>query len=95
MISWSKISAARASAASGPASCGETYQRYAGVLYRQALLNPGDPASAGHVVGDALVNERALAAMPGRCPRPGALRLVLAGGLRYLWRKRDAGDPPA
>jgi hypothetical protein len=95
MFSWSKTSAARASAASGPASCGEIYQRYAGVLYRQALLNPGDPARAGHVVGDAMVNERALAAMPERQPRPGAFRLVLAGGLRYLWHRRDAGDPPA
>jgi hypothetical protein len=94
MLSWSKTRAARASAAPGPARCRETYQRYAGVLYRQALLNPGDRASAGHVVGDAMVNERALAAMPGRRPEPGALRLVLAGGLRYLWRKRDAGDPP-
>jgi transglutaminase-like putative cysteine protease len=65
MFSWRKISAARASAVSGRASCGETYQRYAGVLYRQALLNPGDRAPAGPVVGDALVNERALAAMAG------------------------------
>ncbi len=65
MFSWSKISAARASAVSRPASCGETYQRYAGVLYRQALLNPGDPDPARLVVGDALVNEPALTAMAG------------------------------
>jgi transglutaminase-like putative cysteine protease len=45
--------------------CQEIYQRYAAVLYRQALLHPGDPAPAGPVVGDALVNERALAAMAG------------------------------
>ena len=95
MLSWSKTSAARASAAPGPARCRETYQRYAGVFYRQALLEPGDPASAGSVVGDAIVNERALAAMPGRRPDPGALRLVLAGGLRHLRRTRGAGDPPA
>ena len=95
MLSWTKTSAARASAAPGPARCRETYQRYAGVLCRQALLNPGDPASAGAVVGDAIVNERALAAMPGRRPGPGALRLVLAGGLRYLRRKHGAGNPPA
>jgi hypothetical protein len=94
MFNWSKSSAARASAAPSPARCEETYQRYAGVLYRQALLNPGDPASAGDVVGDVMINERALAAMPGRPPRPGAPWLVLAGGLRYVWRQRGAGDPP-
>ncbi len=72
MISWSKASAARASAALGPASCRETYARYASMLYRQALLNPGDPASAGHIVGDAMVNECALAAMPGSIRRGAA-----------------------
>jgi hypothetical protein len=91
MFSWGKTSAARASAAPGPARCQEIYQRYAAGLYRQALLNPGDPASAGHGAGDAMVNERALAAMPGRCPRPGALRLVLAGGLRRASRLITSG----
>jgi hypothetical protein len=65
MLSWSKTSAARASAAPGPARCREIYQRYAAVLYRQARRNSGDPAPAGPAVDDALVNERALAAMTG------------------------------
>jgi hypothetical protein len=65
MLSWSKISAARASAAPGPARCREIYQRYAATLYRQVLLHPGDPAPAGSVVGDAIVNEHALAAIAG------------------------------
>jgi len=65
MLSWSKISAARASAAPGPARCREIYQRYAAVLYRQALLNSDDTARPRPAVGDALVNERALAVMTG------------------------------
>jgi transglutaminase-like putative cysteine protease len=65
MLSWGKVSAARASATSGPARCQEIYQRYAAVLYRQALLHPGDPPSAGLVLGDAIVNEHALAAIAG------------------------------
>ena len=46
MLSWSKISAARASAAPGPARCREIYQRYAAVLYRQALHTPPPAARA-------------------------------------------------
>jgi hypothetical protein len=57
-----KIAAVRAS----PARSQEIYQRYAITLYRQVLLNLDNPASAGHVACDALVNEHALAAMPGR-----------------------------
>jgi hypothetical protein len=63
MFSWGKTSATHASAAPGPARCREIYQRYATVLYRQVLLHPGDPAPTGSVVGDAIVNERALAAI--------------------------------
>jgi hypothetical protein len=65
MFSWSKISVPRASTVSGPARCREIYQRYAATLYRQVLLHPGDRAAAGSVVGDAVVNEHALAAIAG------------------------------
>jgi transglutaminase-like putative cysteine protease len=65
MFSWGKTSATRAPVAPGPARCREIYQRYAAGLYRQVLLHPGDLAPAGPVAGDALVNERALAAMAG------------------------------
>jgi hypothetical protein len=56
----------RGSAPVSPARSQETYQRYAVVLYRQALLNLDDPASGGQVACDALVNEGALAAIQGR-----------------------------
>jgi hypothetical protein len=46
--------------------CQEIYQRYAAVLYRQALLQSGDLAPAGQDVGDVIVNEHALAAI-ARC----------------------------
>lgn len=96
MLGAGKTSAARDPAAiASSARCRAIYQRYAAVLYWQALLNPGDPAPAGQVACDAIVNERALAAMPERRPGLGALRLALAGGLRYLQRKRGAGDPSA
>src|SRR5581483_5582352 len=65
MLSWGKISAARVSAAPSPARCREIYQRYAAVLYRQALLQPGGQGPAGPAVGEAIVNERALAAIAG------------------------------
>jgi hypothetical protein len=60
-----KTGTARGSAPVSPARSQETYQRYAVVLYRQALLNLDDPASAGQVACDALVNECALAAIQG------------------------------
>jgi transglutaminase-like putative cysteine protease len=65
MFSWAKTSATRAPVAPGPARCREIYQRYAAGLYRQVLLHPGDLVPAGPIAGDALVNERALAAMAG------------------------------
>ena len=61
-----KTGTVRGSARGSPARSQEIYQRYAVVLYRQALLNLDDPASAGPVAGDALVNECALAAIQGR-----------------------------
>jgi hypothetical protein len=66
MLGWGKTGTARGSAPVSPVRCQETYQRYAVALYRQALLNLDDPASAGQVACDALVNECALAAIQGR-----------------------------
>jgi hypothetical protein len=64
MFGSGKTSTVRASAAASPARGPEIYQRYAAVLFRQALLNLDDPVPAGQVECDALVNERALAVMP-------------------------------
>jgi len=66
MLGLGKPGTARGSAPVGPAHGQEIYERYAVALYRQALLNLDDPASAGQVAGDALVNECALAAIQGR-----------------------------
>lgn len=66
MLGLGNTGTVRGSAPVGPARSQETYQRYAVVLYRQALLNLDDPASAGRVACDALVNECALAAIQGR-----------------------------
>ena len=44
----------------------DLYRRYAAVLYRQALLTRGDPASAERVVCDVIVNAAALARIPER-----------------------------
>jgi hypothetical protein len=43
MLSWGKTRTVHAPATVSPARSQETYQRYAVTLYRQALLNPGDP----------------------------------------------------
>jgi len=66
MLGLGKPGTARGSAPVGPAHGQEIYERYAVALYRQALLNLDDPASAGQVAGHALVNECALAAIQGR-----------------------------
>ena len=66
MLGLGKTGTVRGSAPAGPAHCQEIYQRYAVALYRQALLNLDDPAAAGPVAGDTLVNECALAAIQGR-----------------------------
>jgi len=66
MLGLGKAGTARGSAPVGPAQGQEIYERYAVALYRQALLNLDDPAAAGLVDGDALVNECALAAIQGR-----------------------------
>jgi hypothetical protein len=66
MLGWGNTGTVRGSAPVGPAHGQEIYERYAVALYRQALLNLDDPAAAGPVDGDALVNECALAAIQGR-----------------------------
>lgn len=66
MLHWGETAAVPAPDRASPARSQEIYQHYAVVLYRQALLNLDDPAPAGHVACDALVNEYALAAMPER-----------------------------
>ena len=63
MLGLGKTGTVRASAT---ACSQDIYQRYAAALYRQALLTLDDSAMAEHVVCDAIVNEYALAAMPGR-----------------------------
>ena len=92
MLGLGKIATVHGYATDGPARSQEIYQRYAVALYRQALLNLDDPASAEHVACDALVNEYALAAMPERGEGkaryrragPGALRLMPFSGLGYI-----------
>jgi hypothetical protein len=66
MLSWGEIAVGPAPDRANPVRSQEIDQRYAVVLYRQALLDLDDPAAAGHVACDALVNEYALAAMPER-----------------------------
>ena len=66
MLSWGETAVDPAPDRANPARSQRIYQRYAVVLYRQALLNLDDSASAGHVACDALVNEYALAAMAER-----------------------------
>ena len=86
MFGLGKIATVRGSATVSPARSQETYQRYAVALYRQALLNLDDPAPAGHVACDALVNECALAAMPERGADDARHRLA-------EWRGPGAGGP--
>ena len=66
MLGLGKTGTVRGSATVSPARSQEIYQRYAVALYRQALLDFDDPAPAGQVACDALVNECALAAISGR-----------------------------
>ncbi len=65
MLGLGKTSTVRASATVDSALSQDIYQHYAAALYRQALLAVDDPALAEHAVCDVLVNERALAALPG------------------------------
>ena len=99
MLSWGETAVVPAPDRADPARSQEIYQRYAVVLYRQALLNLDDPASAGHVACDALVNEYALAAIPERGEDDARYRLAesvfrrfrqSAGLLRAVRRKGAA-----
>jgi hypothetical protein len=65
MLGLGKTSTVRPSAAVDSALGQDIYRRYATALYRQALLAVDDWALAEHAVCDVLVNERALAALPG------------------------------
>ena len=87
-----KTGTVRGSARGSPARSQEIYQRYAVVLNRQALLNLDDPGSAGHVACDALVNERALAAMPERGENDARYRLA---GSIFRRSRKPATSPPA
>jgi hypothetical protein len=91
MLGLGKIATARDSATVGPARSQEIYQRYAVALYRQALLNLDDPASAGQVACDALVNECALAAMPERGEDDARYRLAES----VFWHSRKLAAGPA
>ena len=86
MLGLGKIGTVRGSATGSPACSQEIYQRHAVALYRQALLNLVAPAPAGHVAGDALVNERVLAAIPER--GTGAARYRRAGS---VFRRKAGG----
>ena len=87
---WGETAAAPAPDGASPARSQEIYQHYAVVLYRQALLNLDEPASAGHVACDALVNEYALAAMP-ECGEDDA-RYRLAESVFRRFRQLAAGS---
>lgn len=91
MAGLGKTGTVRGSAGVSPARSQETYQRYAVALCRQALLNPGDPAPAGHVTRDVLVNERALAAMPERGEDDARYRLAESAVRRFRQLVTRAG----
>ena len=93
MFGLGKIATVRDSATVSPARSQEIYQRYAVELYRQALLNPDDPAPAGHVACDALVNECALAAMPERGEDDARYRLAESVLVRAVLRKLTTSPP--
>ncbi len=92
MLSWGKTGTVDASATVSPARSQEIYQSYAVALYRQALLNLDDSATAGHVVCDPIVNECALAAMP-ECGEDEA-RYRLAESVFRRFRQLAAGSAP-
>jgi hypothetical protein len=76
------------SAGVSPARSQAIYRRHAVALYRQALLSLVAPVAAGHVACDALVNERALAAIRER--GTGAARYRRAG--RFSGGKQEETD---
>jgi hypothetical protein len=95
MLGLGKTGTVRASGTASSARSQDVYHGYAAALYLQALLTPDDPALAEHVVCDAVVNECALAAMPGRGEDQARYRLGIhprdmAPLLRALLRKLAA-----
>ena len=95
MLSWGETAVVPAPDRANPARSQEIYQRYAVVLYRQALLNLDDPASAGHVACDALVNEYALAAMPERGEDDARYRLAESVFRRFRQLAAGSAAPVA
>jgi hypothetical protein len=89
-----KTGTVRGSASVSPARSQEIYRHYAAALYRQALLNTGDPAPAGDVACDVLVNECALAAIPGQ-RRAGIHPREMAALLRVILRRLTTPPPAA
>jgi len=65
MLGLGKTRGVRASATASSARSRDVYQRYAVALYRQALLTLDDSPPAGHIAGDVVANEYALAPGPG------------------------------
>ena len=66
MLGFGKTSTVRAEAGSDRGQDADIYDRFGVGLYRQALLTLRDPALAGHVVCDVIVDECALSPPPGR-----------------------------
>jgi hypothetical protein len=86
-----KTGTVRGSASVSPARSQEIYRHYAVALYRQALLNPGDAAPAGHVACNVLVNECALAAIPERGEDDARCRLAESAVRRFRQLATRAG----
>ncbi len=87
MLESGKTGAVRALVTASPARSrgADIYRRYAVGLCRQALLTRGDPAVAGQVVCDVIVNESALARIPERGEDDAGYRLTGP----VLWRCRQ------
>ena len=88
MLGSGNNGAVRASATASRAASQDIYRRYAVALYKQALLAPNGSAMPGRAVGDVLVNERALAAIPDR--GQGGARFYLVTGQGRRWQARRA-----
>lgn len=88
MLGSGKKGGGRASATASTVSSQDIYRRYAVALCKQALLAPCGSAMPGSAVGDVLVNERALAAIPDR--GQGGARFSLVTGQARRWQARRA-----
>jgi hypothetical protein len=78
-----KTATVRGSASVSPARSQEIYRHYAVALYRQALLDRCDPAPAGRVACDVLVNECALAVIAERGEGDARCRLTESAVRRF------------